>query len=64
MSTRKRWSDLVESWPALTKEQKECVLEIIDYHLCGLVSDHPPVDDAWYSIQQDLGRMGAAAVKP
>lgn len=55
MTTKpKRWSDMVAAMPKLTEEQSKAVLDIVDYHLSGLVSDHPPVDDAHWEIQRDV----------
>ena len=56
----KRWSDVVAEMPELTPAQITAVKDIVDYWLSGLISDHPPVDDAMWHIQEDLDGMGSA----
>ncbi len=53
----KRWNDTLAAMPRLTPAQAAAIKDIVDYHLTSLVSDHPPVDDAHYQIQEDIDEI-------
>ena len=49
-----KYRERLATMPRLTSAQAEAIKDILDRHLSMLVSDHPPVDEAHYLIQQDL----------
>ncbi len=53
----KRWAERVAEMPKLSNDQIEAINDVLDHHLHMLSSDHPPVDEAHYLIQQDLSAM-------
>lgn len=57
VAAMKTWAEELRGMPKLTAEQLAAVKRITDYHLAGLVFDHPAVDEEHFLIQRDLDAL-------